>query len=73
MSLLWTIPVLAVVVGAVLVILQMRVAAGAAAELGDALRRVQEVRVAVDEVRREGVRCGETGSRLRTRSPSPTA
>jgi uncharacterized membrane-anchored protein YhcB (DUF1043 family) len=72
MSLLWTVPVLAVLVGAVLVIVQLRLTADAATQLGETLRRVDEVRAAVAEVRREGAACGETGTRLRTRAPQAT-
>jgi uncharacterized membrane-anchored protein YhcB (DUF1043 family) len=70
MALLWTVPALAAVVGAVLVIVQMRLAAEAATELGDALRRVDEVRTAVERVRRETMTCTETSARLRAREPS---
>jgi cytochrome c-type biogenesis protein CcmH/NrfF len=73
MALLWTVPVLAVVIGAVVVVVQLRLAADAATELGDALRRVDEVRTAVDQVRREGLTCAETSNRVRNRAPGPRA
>jgi cytochrome c-type biogenesis protein CcmH/NrfF len=66
-ELLWTIPVLAVVAGAVVVIIQMRSVSEAAAELRSALQRVDEVRAAVAEVRAEGTRCGDTSARFRAR------
>jgi uncharacterized membrane-anchored protein YhcB (DUF1043 family) len=67
MSVLWTIPVLAVVIGTALVIQQLRFTSGAAAELTDSLRRLHEVRAAVDEVRRQGGICGQTAAQVRTR------
>jgi hypothetical protein len=67
MSALWTVPVLAVVAGIVLVIVQLRSAADAAAGLTDSLRRVNEVRGAVHEVRRQGGICGHTASHVRSR------
>jgi uncharacterized membrane-anchored protein YhcB (DUF1043 family) len=70
MALLWTVPALAAVIGAVLVIVQMRLATDAATELGEALRRVDEVRTAVERVRREALTCADTSARLRARGPS---
>ena len=73
MSLLWVIPVLAVVVGAAVVILQLRLVSSAASELHDAFRRVHEVRAAMDEVRRQGGICGHTATQVRTRTSRATS
>jgi cytochrome c-type biogenesis protein CcmH/NrfF len=66
-ELLWTIPVLAVVAGAVVVIIQMRSVSEAATELRSTLHRVDEVRAAVAQVRAEGTNCGGTSARIRAR------
>lgn len=51
MSLLWTIPVFAVIASTVLVLVQLRSISAAAGELGDSLRRLDEVRGEVAEIR----------------------
>jgi hypothetical protein len=53
MSLLWTVPPIVVSLGAVAVLLQLRDMTDAAADLTGQLRRIDEVRVAVAEVRAE--------------------
>jgi cytochrome c-type biogenesis protein CcmH/NrfF len=65
MSLLWTIPVLAVAAGAILILLQLRATTEAAADLQASLGRVREVQLAVAEVRAETARLSDTASRLR--------
>jgi cytochrome c-type biogenesis protein CcmH/NrfF len=66
MSLLWTIPVLAVAAGAILVLLQLRATTEAATDLQASVGRVHEVRLAVAEVRAETARLRETAGRLRS-------
>jgi hypothetical protein len=51
MSLLWAVPPVAVAVGAMLALVQLRGIAEAAADLQVELQRFSEVRVAVAEVR----------------------
>jgi hypothetical protein len=53
MSLLWTVPPIALSLGAIAVLLHLRDMADAAADLTGQLRRLDEVRVAVAEVRAE--------------------
>jgi cytochrome c-type biogenesis protein CcmH/NrfF len=65
MSLLWTIPVLAIAAGAILVLLQLRATTQAAIELQASLGRVREVQLAVAEVRAETARLRDTASGLR--------
>ena len=52
-ELLWAIPPVALATGAVLLIVRLREMAEAADELNDQLRRLGEVRTAVDRVRSE--------------------
>lgn len=67
MSLLWAIPPLAAAVAAVVVILQLRNMAETAADLGVQLRRLEEVRIAVAEVRSEAAQVRATARNLRLR------
>ena len=51
MSLLWAVPPVAMAAGAAMVLAQLRGMANAAVELQGEVRRLQEVRVAVADVR----------------------
>jgi uncharacterized membrane protein len=65
MSLLWTVPPIAVAVAAVILLVQLRSMAEAAADLGVQLRRIDEVRVAVAAVRAESAATRAAVDRLR--------
>ena len=65
MDLLWTIPALALVAGAVLLIVQLRDTAEAAADLQTSIQRIHEVRSAVANARAEAGRVQATASALR--------
>lgn len=65
MELLWAIPPVALAVAAVLLIVRLRQAAEAADELNDQLRRLGEVRTAVDRVRSETAITRSTARSLR--------
>jgi hypothetical protein len=67
MSLLWTVPPMAVAVGVVILLLQLRSMAEAAADLTAQLHRLDEVRVAVAEVRAESAQTRHALRSLRTR------
>ena len=65
MDLLWTIPAIALVVGAVVLIVQLRDTAAAAADLHASIQRIDEVRTAVAEARAEAGRLQATSHALR--------
>ncbi|MGQ0832129.1 MAG: hypothetical protein ACT4OV_10665 [Microthrixaceae bacterium] len=65
MSLLWAVPPLAVSLAALLVLVHLRGIAEATADLGLQLRRLDEVRVAVDDVRTEAARARASVESLR--------
>jgi hypothetical protein len=67
MSLLWAVPPVAVAIGAVLAVLQLRAMADATADLAAQLHRLQEVRVAVATVRAESAAARSTLHGLRSR------
>ena len=65
MTLLWTVPPIAVAVAAVILLVQLRSMTEAAADLGTQLRRLDEVRVAVAAVRAESAATRAAVDRLR--------
>jgi hypothetical protein len=65
MSLLWAVPPLAVSLATLLVLVHLRGIAEATADLGLQLRRLDEVRVAVDDVRAEAARARASVESLR--------
>lgn len=67
MSLLWAVPPVAMVLGVVLVLTQLREITDAADGIGAELRRLDEVRVAVEAVRAESAEARASLHRLRTR------
>jgi hypothetical protein len=67
MSLLWAVPPVAVAVGVVLLLLQLRSMAEATADLAVQLHRLDEVRMAVAEVRAESAHARHTVRTLRAR------
>jgi hypothetical protein len=67
MSLLWTVPPTAVAVAVVVLLLQLRSMAEAAADLTAQLHRLDEVRVAVAEVRAESAQTRQALRSLRSR------
>ncbi|MET0728619.1 MAG: hypothetical protein ABWZ76_10020 [Acidimicrobiales bacterium] len=67
MSLLWSIPPIAVAVAAVLILSHLRTMAEAAADLAVQLRRLDEVRLAVAEVRTESAIARDAMRALRSR------
>ena len=67
MSLLWTVPPVAVAAGVVILLLQLRTMAEAAADLTAQLHRFDEVRVAVAEVRAESAQTRQALRALRSR------
>jgi hypothetical protein len=67
MSLLWTVPPMAVAVGVVILLLQLRSMAEAAADLTAQLHRLDEVRVAVAQVRAESAQTRHALRSLRSR------
>jgi low affinity Fe/Cu permease len=67
MSLLWAVPPVAVAAAVVVVLLQLRDIAEATADIGDQLRRLDEVRVAVATVRAESAQTRASLQALRSR------
>ncbi len=67
MSLLWAVPPVAVAAAMVIVLLQLRNLDQATADLSVQLRRLDEVRVAVAEVRSEAAAARATLRRLHAR------
>jgi len=67
MSLLWTVPPMAVAVAVVILLLQLQSMGEAAADLTAQLHRLDEVRVAVAEVRAESAQTRQTLRSLRSR------
>ena len=65
MELLWTIPAIALVVAAVVLLVQLRDTADAAADLQASIQRIHEVRTAVADARAEAGRLQVTASTLR--------
>jgi cytochrome c-type biogenesis protein CcmH/NrfF len=65
MELLWTIPAIALVVAAVLLVVQLRDTAEAAADLHSSIQRIHEVRTAVADARAEAGRLQATAASLR--------
>ncbi len=67
MSLLWTVPPVAVAVAMVVLLVQLRTMAEATADLAVQLHRLDEVRLAVAEVRSESARSRDALRHLRSR------
>lgn len=67
MSLLWAVPPVAVAIAMVIGLLQLRELAITSEGLGDQLRRLDEVRVAVAAVRAESAETRASLQRLRAR------
>lgn len=67
MSLLWTVPPIAVAAAVVILLIQLRSMADAAADLTVQLHRLDEVRVAVAEVRAESAATRQALRSLRSR------
>lgn len=67
MSLLWAVPPVAVAVGVVILLLQLRSMAEATADLAVQLHRLDEVRLAVAQVRAESASVRRTLRSVRAR------
>lgn len=67
MSLLWAVPPVAVAVGVLILLLQLRRMAEATADLAVQLHRLDEVRMAVVEVRAESAHARHALRTLRSR------
>lgn len=67
MSLLWAVPPIAVAVAVLILMAQLRTMTGTAADLGLQLRRLEEVRLAVAEVRSEAAQLRAISRSIRPR------